>query len=192
MENHNLWVGERIRLRAAEPGDAGDFFKWSADYDTESDRCCDVVHFPRSFGAMTAHVEALSKQEPENDGFFWIMENEQGESAGCINTFGCDRRVGAFSYGLGVRREFRGRGYAKEAVRLVLRYYFQELNYQKATVRVYSFNARSLGLHRALGFTQEGVLRRTAFTAGRLYDEVVFGMTREEFDARFGAEPEPQ
>lgn len=37
-------------------------------------------------------------------------------------------------------------------------------------------------LHEALGFKKEGVIRRMVYTNGNYYDEVIYGMTSEEFD----------
>jgi RimJ/RimL family protein N-acetyltransferase len=67
---------------------------------------------------------------------------------------------------------------------LVLRYYFQELRYQKVTVRVYSFNDASIRLHEKLGFQLEGRLRRTVYTNGEYFDELIYGLTVEEFVSR--------
>lgn len=41
--NYNFWNDEKIRLRSIESKDAGTFFKWSSDYDNESDRFCDEI-----------------------------------------------------------------------------------------------------------------------------------------------------
>ena len=64
---------------------------------------------------------------------------------------------------------------------LLLRYYFQERRYQKVTIKVYSFNEASMRLHESLGFQVEGRLRRMVYTDGGFHDEVVYGMTVEEF-----------
>lgn len=179
---YNFWSGEKIRLRAVELNDAGTFFKWSSDYDNESDRFCDEIHFPISYDSMMARVEAMSKREPSNDEFMWIIENKEGSTIGCINTFDCNKKVGTFKYGLGIIREQWGNGYAKDAIKIILKYYFRELRYQKVTVYIYSFNERSIKLHESLGFQNEGRIRRAVFTNGNYYDEVLYGMTCEEFD----------
>jgi RimJ/RimL family protein N-acetyltransferase len=101
---------------------------------------------------------------------------------GIINTFECSRRHGTFKYGLSIDRRHWGKGYAREAIAIVLRYYFRELRYQKATVHIYTFNARSIGLHAKIGFKREGRLRRMAYTNGIYYDDIVMGQTAEEFD----------
>ncbi|MDP9469851.1 MAG: GNAT family N-acetyltransferase [Chloroflexota bacterium] len=47
---------------------------------------------------------------------------------------------------------------------------------------IFDFNEASIRLHDSLGFKQEGRLRRTAYTKGRHHDELVFGLTVEEFE----------
>jgi RimJ/RimL family protein N-acetyltransferase len=86
-------------------------------------------------------------------------------------------------YGLAILPDHQRHGYATEAIRLVLRYYFQERRYQKVTVEVYSFNEPSILLHQALGFTLEGRLRRMIYTEGTYHDVLMFGLTDDEFEA---------
>ena len=134
---------------------------------------------PREAVRQWAQQEATRK--PEDDAFRFVIENETAEVVGDLTTHHCDARVGSFSYGITIRREHRRNGYAAEAIALVLRYYFRELRYQKATVSVYSFNEASARLHESLGFQLEGRIRRTVFTDGQHCDELVYGITAEEF-----------
>lgn len=67
----------------------------------------------------------------------------------------------------------------------VLRHYFFELRYQKATIFVYSFNEASVNLHKKLQFVEEGRLRNMIYTNGAFYDEIYFGITKEEFKALY-------
>lgn len=64
----------------------------------------------------------------------------------------------------------------------MLRYFFHELRYQKCTVEVSSFNEVSAQLHRKLGFREEGRLRQTVYTDGQYFDEIMMGITAEEFE----------
>jgi RimJ/RimL family protein N-acetyltransferase len=66
------------------------------------------------------------------------------------------------------------------------------LRYQKAYVGVYSFNSASLGLFARLGFAHEGRQRRMVYARGQYFDIVNFGMTDDEFAARFGLEDLPE
>src|SRR5690606_22219601 len=108
-------------------------------------------------------------------------ETPEGVPVGTIDTFQCNRRHGTFKYGIAVSPEHRRKGIAAEIITMTIRYYFMELGYQKTTPHVYSFNEPSIQLHEKLGFQLEGRLRSMIYTNGRHYDELHFGMTRQEF-----------
>ena len=177
-----VWEGERVRLRAVEPDDWQTFFDWNRDSDAA--RSAYRVPFPRSAEGTRRWAAETALRQPEGDVYRWVIENLAGEMVGSINTHSCDPRNGTFGYGITIRQEYQRRGYASEAIALVLRYYFEELRYQKASVRAYSFNEPSIRLHERLGFQLEGRLRREVYTEGRYFDVLAFGITAEEFAAR--------
>ena len=113
--------------------------------------------------------------------FRFMIEDLEGNTVGSINAHDVDARMGTFSYGLGIYEPYRRRGYAREAILLLLRFYFLELRMHKCNTAAYSFNEASIGLHRSLGFVEEGRLRESVYTKGRYFDDVCFGTTREEF-----------
>jgi RimJ/RimL family protein N-acetyltransferase len=110
-----------------------------------------------------------------------VIALPDGTAVGNVSTHHCDRRVGSFSYGINTLREHRGRGYASDAIRILLRYFFLELRYQKVTVGIFDFNETSIHLHRRLGFQAEGRLRRMTYGDGRFADMLIFGLLAEEF-----------
>ena len=177
----NLWQGEKIRLRGMSPDDWSLFHK--NDEDTESARLCYWIPFPRSAAGTMKWAEGAAFEPPTNDRFRFVIENMQGEVVGTLNTFECDQRNGTFKYGVGIFRPHWRHGYAREAIRMVLHYFFDELRYQKVTVHVYDFNEASIQLHTRLGFQIEGRLRRMIYTAGQYHDEILLGLTAEEFAA---------
>ena len=182
MQQHNIWQGERVRLRAIEPEDWKVFNEWDLDSDTARD--CYWVPFPKSQEAARKWALDLSQQGPKNDAMDLVIENLDGEFVGVINPHDCDARTGTFKYGLAIRREYQRRGYAADTIRVVLRYFFQELRYQKVTVDIYDFNAASIRLHEKLGFQHEGRMRRMIYTRGTYHDSLIMGLTREEFEAQ--------
>jgi RimJ/RimL family protein N-acetyltransferase len=176
----NSWQGKKVRLRAVEPSDADIFHEW--DKDTDQARLQYMVRFPGSLEAARRGAQEGATRRPEDDNFFFVIENLEGEVVGSILTHATDRRNGHFKYGVGIGSEHQRKGYAAEAIRLLLRYYFEELRYTKALAEVYAFNEPSIRLHENLGFTLEGRLRNMIYTEGRHHDVLVFGMLAEEFD----------
>lgn len=180
----NFWQGERVRLRGIEPEDAAIFHKWN--YDTEMARIVDFLWPPTSLAGTQAWAQKMATQEFKDDMLTSAIEDQEGNLVGSINSHSTNRRTGTFGYGVAIGEEYRGRGYGSEAITLLLRYFFEELRYQKATVTVYAFNTASIALHEKLGFQLEGRVRRMVYTKGQYFDEFFFGMTSEEFAERYG------
>ncbi|AVB11818.1 GNAT family protein [Bacillus velezensis] len=172
------WTGESVTLRAIKSEDIVIF----ESLDDEILRNMDSLHFPRSENKMRKWLE----EQLEEDEFRFIAVNRDDNIVGMIETFECDRKNGTFDYYLAVFEPHRGKGYAKEMILMVLRFYFLELAYQKVNTTVYSFNNTSIRLHEKLGFMKEGQLRNIIFTKGAYYDSICFGMTREEFELNHG------
>jgi RimJ/RimL family protein N-acetyltransferase len=176
----NFWQGKLVRLRGVEPTDAEVFARWNLD--SEMARDVDFLWPPVSHAQIKREVEELSQKKLEDDAFTWIIQDAANVAVGLIRTYRCDHRTGAFRYGLNVEREHQRKGYATEAVLLVLKYYFGELRYQKCTVGVHSNNEASVRLHEKLGFRREGTLRRMVFTGGQYFDVHHYGLTKEEWE----------
>jgi RimJ/RimL family protein N-acetyltransferase len=181
----SFWQGERVRLRGIEPEDAEIFHQWN--YDAEMGRSTDFLWPTTSLTGTRGWAQKMATQEFKDDLITSAIEDLQGNLVGSINSHSTNRRTGTFGYGVAIGTEYRGRGYASEAVTLLLRYFFEELRYQKVTTTVYAFNAASIRLHEKLGFQLEGRLRRMVYTKGQYFDELFFGMTSEEFAERYGS-----
>lgn len=176
----NIWEGKKVRLRSIVPGDWQKFH--NNDQDSEAARLCDVIHAPRSAEGTKTWTENEASKTPSGDNFRFAIETLEGELVGSINSHGCDKRNGTFKYGVGIFREHWRNGYASDAVKILLRYFFEELRYEKVTAHVYAFNESSIRLHERLGFQLEGRIRNMIYTNGRHFDELIFGLLRNEYE----------
>jgi RimJ/RimL family protein N-acetyltransferase/enamine deaminase RidA (YjgF/YER057c/UK114 family) len=176
-----FWQGDKIRLRPVRSQD------WEAIYqeatDTQGIRLMNLgVELPASPEMAQAWTEKYADCK-DTDGFIiYSIETLAGELVGGITLHSRDDKNGKFSFGVRIYRPHRQRGYAEEAVRILLRYGFHERRYQKANSACLEINEESIRLHRKLGFTEEGRRRRSVYMDGRYYDDILFGLTREEFD----------
>jgi RimJ/RimL family protein N-acetyltransferase len=182
----NSWSSPHIRLRAVEPSDAEILHAWNQD--SERNRTLDFLWPPTSLASVQAFADEASKRRLENDTYHWIIETLEGVPVGTISTHNCSPRNGTFSYGVDVAKEQRGKGYAGEAIVLMLRYYFHELRYHKVLIEAHADNPASIHLHEKLGFTHEGTLREAQFTHGQHIDVHLYGMTRPDFERLYPEE----
>lgn len=181
----NIFQGKQIRLRGVESSDWKEFHAWNED--TESARRSWFIPPPVSSDFVQKWAQEQSQNGAKGDEYRFAIErvataDQAAELVGTINTHSCDQRNGTFKYGVAIRQQAWRKGYAREAIQLILSYYFGELRYQKCTVDIYEFNEGSLKLHESIGFQHEGRLRRMIYSEGRHWDELVMGITKEEFD----------
>ena len=76
---------------------------------------------------------------------------------------------------------YAGRGYATEALQLILRYAFKELKLHRIEANIQPGNVASVALVRRAGFVQEGFSRRYLKIAGRWRDHERWAITAEEW-----------
>lgn len=179
----SLFEGKLVKLRAIEPQDAEMLFKERQD--DELSRLDARIQWPRSLAELRSNLENRDKKtKSENRDL--LIETLDGRLVGGVSVQLADPRSGTFSIGIGLsERSDWGKGYAKETMILIMRYMFHERRYQKCNIGVYAYNEHALGFYRHLGFVDEGCLRRNHFTDGEFYDEILLGMTREEYDLEY-------
>jgi RimJ/RimL family protein N-acetyltransferase len=179
----SFWTGKRIRLRGIEPEDWRAFM--AIDTHSEDQRSVDALYPPRSAEGYRAYAAEAAVAQPQGDSFRLAIESlDGGGLVGSLSTHGADPRTGRFSYGVGISADHQRRGYASEAIVMLLRFMFGERRYHKCEAGIYVYNDASLALHRKLGFVEEGRLRDHEFFAGRHHDLVMMGMTTPEFAER--------
>jgi len=174
----NYFQGKNIRLRAIELSDVATLVEW--DLHSEVGRYMHFLTPPQSEAAIKAFIEKESLKKLEDDRYFWIIENSAGDAVGYIDTR-TDPRHGCFEYGVSVVPDQKCKGYASEAIMMVVAYYFDHLRYQKVTAGVHSNNEASMGLHKKLGFQLEGTLRNMIYQEGGYIDLHYFGLTIDEY-----------
>ena len=177
-----FWQGERVRLRPVREDDTERFF--ADTLDSPSRQLLQLgIELPTSTELLRADLIRYAGCEQVDDVILFVIETLAGEPVGGLSLHSQDQKNGRFGFGVVVGRKHRGKGYAIEAVRILLRYGFWERRHQKCESACVHTNTASISLHQALGFMEEGRLRRHHFFDGQYHDAILFGLTREEFDA---------
>jgi RimJ/RimL family protein N-acetyltransferase len=79
-------------------------------------------------------------------------------------------------------REYWGKGYGTDAMNLLTRYAFMELNLHRVSLGVHSYNTRALRCYEKAGFRTEGAIRGETFREGRRSDDIYMGILRREWE----------
>ncbi len=84
--------------------------------------------------------------------------------------------------GIGIgEREYWGKGYGTDAMRLILQYAFTEINLQRVSLALHSYNARGLKSYEKAGFRLEGRTRSDQNREGKRTDTLWMGILRDEW-----------
>ena len=78
-------------------------------------------------------------------------------------------------------KEYWNKGYGTDAMNVLIKFVFEQMNINKIKLVVYSFNERAIKCYEKCGFQKEGVHRQEAYKDGRYYDEIVMGLLKEEW-----------
>ncbi len=178
-----FWQGEKVRLRPLRIEDAEQGFLMFLD--SPSRRFLQLgTELPTSVELERSALERYVGCRDVDGAIVFAIENVAGTSVGSISFHSRHRKNGTFGFGIVIDRDHRRMGYAQDAVRILLRYAFWERHYQKCNSACVAGNEASIQLHKKLGFVEEGRRRRQLFFDGQYHDDLLFGLTREEFDAQ--------
>lgn len=174
----SFWTGSRVRLRSIEPEDSTALMRFAGD----EEGLGDLLHPPRSVEYFHSRAKEQAAATQAGDRFAMVIESiETSDAVGIVASHEADPNMGWFEYGVTLGEDHRRKGYATEAVVMLLRFMFAERRYHRCEARILAHNTASLELHRRLGFVEEGRLRDRAYFGGRHHDLVVMGILAEEF-----------
>ena len=173
--------GEKVVLRAMRREDLQRQWAFNNDVAFELLGGGDLWE-PQSFERLQAHFEEnLSKGE--RDGADFAIEAEGTYIGRC----GLFRFAGAghtAELGIGIGDlAYQGRGYGRDAVRVLLDYAFQLRNLRKVWLTVNGDNARDIHAYCACGFVEEGRLRAHVWSDGHYVDLVYMGILADAWAA---------
>jgi len=174
------WQNDLVRLRAMQPED------WEHDfpnlYDSKARRMLQYeIELPPTIVKEKETTEMFSNFNPDTRRLMFVIETLDGTPVGAFNMNSIDEKNGTFSIGMQIGSEYRSKGYGTAAMRILLDYAFFERRLNKYYGSVIEFNIGSATMLKKLGCVQEGIRRQQIYTDGRYYDEILYGLTKEDF-----------
>ncbi len=180
--NANLFTGNLVRLTAEDPQTQAEAYsRWMQD--TECWRLQDSYP-PRSFSSR--QIKEWIEKDFEKDLIsvvpFTVRTLADDRMIGDVGLFDIHWTHGDAFVGIGIQeRELWGKGYGTDAMQVMLRYAFTELNLHRISLFVFSYNPRAIRSYEKSGFVVEGRVRGAMNREGQRHDFIYMGILREEW-----------
>jgi RimJ/RimL family protein N-acetyltransferase len=164
--------------------------KWT--HDSEFMRLMEIAPArPMSAGMVKKQYEKLEKQIEEDKNLYHFMirarEDDRLMGKATVQWIEWANGNGFLRLGIGAAED-RRKGYGTQALRMLLRFAFAELNLFRVSAIVAEYNEGAIALLKKLGFIQEVCRRKSLERDGRRWDLYVFGLLNEEWRNQAEAE----
>lgn len=172
--------GTHIRLRAIEREDLPRFVRWFNDPEVRRNLQLIVpLGLPQEEEWFKGILQRPVEEQP-----LVIEIHQEGTwlpvgNAGFFSIRNSDR---AAEIGISIgEKTCWDKGYGSEAVRLLLKFGFNELNLNRIFLRVYETNLRGIRSYEKAGFKVDGRLRQDRFMDGKYIDVFIMSVLKSEW-----------
>ena len=160
--------------------------KWT--HDSEFMRMMDTVPARPMPATMTKkQYEKLEKQIEENKNLFHFMIRLKADDrligTALVHRIEWTNGNGFLRLGIGAQQD-RRKGYGSQALQMLLRFAFAELNLFRVSAMVPEYNEAAVALVKKFGFVQEVCRRKALERDGRRWDLYVFGLLNDEWQSQ--------
>lgn len=127
-------------------------------------------------------VKKLFEDNENLTKFHYIITDLSGEFVGfCeLNNLFKDRHC---QISLQIKSSKQRKGYGMDALNRILNIVFSEMNSNKCSTTIPSFNEAAYSILTKAGFTKEAVLREDLFHKGSYHDTYMMGLLKEEYNS---------
>jgi ribosomal-protein-alanine N-acetyltransferase len=182
-----LLSSDRIKLRPLDGADIRDCFNWNSP-----ETLGEFLNYsPMNWFEFERFVKDVESR-PERPLTFLIIEKLDRESIGTqkkkIGIIDFNPIAGSFSttfeIGYTIQADERKKGYATEAVRLVVEFLFKTKNIERIEAWTHPENIASQKVLEKNGFKKEGTFRKRFFQNGQYRDDCLHALLREEWQQK--------
>jgi len=180
--------GELVQLKAPDRSALPAYVEWLNDQETRGYLAIEST-YPLTMAEETNWYESMLHKE--NDKAFAIHTLADDVLIGNVGFHNISWKNQAATVGIFIgNKNYWGKGYGTEAMRLALYIAFQELNLRRVELGVFAFNSRAARSYEKLGFVVEGRKRQWVYRDGIFHDVIEMSMLKEEYLERYLKEDE--
>lgn len=169
--------GEQITLRAIEREDLGRYVVWFNEREVLRHLS---LSLPINHDDEEEWYEAQRKDASTQH--FAIVLNHKDRHIGSISLMKINHREQNAELGIVIGDKTQwGQGYGQEAIELLLKFSFEEMNLHRIFLRVNATNTRGIRCYQKCGFVKEGQLRDAVYHGGCFEDQLIMSVLRSEY-----------
>ncbi|MBW8686062.1 GNAT family N-acetyltransferase [Chitinophaga rhizophila] len=175
-----LPVNESVVLRQLQPEHAPALYQQLDTSRKSLRRFLPWVDYNTAPEHTLRFIEMMLRKAEEQDAIaFGVWYQEQ--LCGVIDLHGWDHLLEKAEIGYWLGDNFRGKGIAVAACKVLISFAFESLKLNKLEIRFALQNNQSAQIPIRLGFSKEGILRHSAKLHGRYVDTVVMGILKQDW-----------
>ena len=173
-----MYEGRLVRLRAFDNSDLMKSLSYSNDYEIMRGASGGILYpstvddEARAMGNNTSYTSGEYQFAIES-----IREQRFIGKCG-FTKIHWKNRLGELAILIG-EKDFRGKGYGADAIRLLCRFGFEEMNLHKIKALVFDFNEAALRCYAKCGFRTEATLKQEIYREGAYHDVIVMSLFRK-------------
>lgn len=170
--------GKKVILRAIEEEDLDLLHRWANNPETQD--IMGGIHFPSSMEFHKAWFKRLADDQLNQR---FAIDTPDTGIIGISSIINIDWRNNRAWHGVMLGdADIRGKGYGIDAVMATMRYAFDELHFERLDGSMIEYNTASYRFYcDKLGWKEEGRRRNWYFRKGRYWDQILVGITRDDY-----------
>ncbi|SCY44249.1 ADP-ribose pyrophosphatase YjhB, NUDIX family [Paenibacillus polysaccharolyticus] len=178
---YNAFQGSKVRLTAPCPEDSVQIAHFTQNYEYMRNLDTDIVT------PQTSDETGSSSVRNGQDFEFALRTLEDNRFLGFVAIYRLEwnNRSAQLAIGIGEERD-RGKGYGSDALALILRYAFHELNLNRIALDVIEYNEAARRAYLKAGFREEGRHRAAVLRDGTQYDLISMSILAADWSAQTG------
>ncbi len=181
----NLFTGQKVRLAAQNPETDPELYaRWSSDSVFLRLMNNDPAR-PSRASEFRQDIERTFDKEHRYPFAVRTLADDQLIGFVALWIWSWPDAHGGLGIGLG-HPDYRGRGYGTDAMRLALRYAFNELNLDRMTLQAAAYNARAIRSYEKAGYVLLGAERERELRDGQRRDEITMTLRRADWNNSLG------
>lgn len=175
-----MYNGKLVKLRAYREEDIERAVEFTNDEEVKK-----LLDSNTPFPMTKWQEEEWVRTRKANSGFiydFAIEDLETGKYIGGCSINECNIKSRNCTIGIMIGdKDYWSKGYGSDALSVLIKFIFEEVNIYKIKLNVFSFNKRAISCYKKLGFKEEGLLKDELYRNGKYCDVILMALFKEDW-----------